>query len=147
MTDEALNHREPRRDGGLLLRAVILIAAFAAVIRLIPLQFLHPLNWDEIDEGDHGRLRRIYRELIALRHNEPDLADPWLDNLGVDYDEDRRWIVLRRGSLSIACNLGAEAVDVPVTGEMVLAWGEPQAGQESTRLDGHSFAVIRAQSR
>lgn len=101
------------------------------------------LKWDEIDDGDHGRLRRVYRELIALRHNEPDLADPWLDNLGVDYDEDRRWIVMRRGSLSIACNLGADAVEVPVTGEVVLAWGKPDAGPENTRLDGQSFAVLR----
>lgn len=101
------------------------------------------LKWDEIDEGDHARLRRVYRELIALRHNEPDLADPWLDNLQVDYDEDARWILMRRGSLSIACNLGADAVDVPATGEVVLAWGEPEIGLNTTRLDGHSFAVIR----
>ncbi|KUI34043.1 malto-oligosyltrehalose trehalohydrolase [Mycobacterium sp. IS-1590] len=101
------------------------------------------LNWDEIDEGDHGRLRRVYRELIALRHNEPDMADPWLDNLGVDYEEDRRWIVLHRGSLSIACNLGADDVDVPVTGEVVLAWDPPTVGADSTRVPGHSFAVIR----
>ncbi|OBI84288.1 malto-oligosyltrehalose trehalohydrolase [Mycobacterium sp. E740] len=101
------------------------------------------LKWDEVDDGDHGRLRHLYRELIALRHNEPDLADPWLDNLRVDYDEDRRWIVMRRGSLAIACNIGGEAVDVPVTGTVVLAWGEPAVGPESTRLEGHSFAVIR----
>ncbi|OBF88190.1 malto-oligosyltrehalose trehalohydrolase [Mycobacterium sp. 852002-51152_SCH6134967] len=101
------------------------------------------LKWDEIDEGDHGRLRRVYRDLIALRHNEPDMADPWLDNLGIDYDEDRRWIVMHRGSLSIACNLGSDAVDVPVTGEVVLAWGVPEVAEKTTRLEGHSFAVIR----
>jgi maltooligosyltrehalose trehalohydrolase len=101
------------------------------------------LKWDEVDEGDHGRLWRIYRELIALRHNEPDLADPWLDNLQVDYDEERRWIVMRRGSLAIACNLGPAPVDVPVSGEVVLAWGEPEAGATSTRLPGHSFAIVR----
>nr|WP_090277979.1 malto-oligosyltrehalose trehalohydrolase [Mycolicibacterium komanii]CRL73324.1 malto-oligosyltrehalose trehalohydrolase [Mycolicibacterium komanii] len=101
------------------------------------------LKWDEIDDGDHGRLRRVYRELIALRHNEPDLADPWLDNFEVDHDEDRRWIVMHRGSLSIACNLGTDAVDVPVTGEVVLAWGEPEAGATSTRVPGHSFAIVR----
>ncbi|GAT09496.1 malto-oligosyltrehalose trehalohydrolase [Mycolicibacterium novocastrense] len=101
------------------------------------------LKWDEIDEGDHGRLRRVYRELIALRHNEPDMADPWLDNLQIDYDEARRWIVMHRGSFSIACNLGAEAVEVPVTGEVVLAWDQPEVGATSTRVPGHSFAVVR----
>lgn len=101
------------------------------------------LKWDEIDEGDHGRLRRLYRDLIALRHNESDLADPWLDNLRVDYDEPGRWIVMHRGALSIACNLGTDAVTVPVSGDVVLAWGEPTAAGEGTRLDGHSFAVVR----
>lgn len=105
------------------------------------------LKWDEIDEGDHGRLRALYRELIALRHDEPDLADPWLDHLRIDYDEAQRWIVMHRGSLSIACNLGADAVTVPVTGDVVLAWGEPVPEGERTRLAGHSFAVVRTQSR
>ena len=43
----------------------------------------------------------------------------------VDYDEERRWIVMERGALAIACNLGNEAADVPVTGEVVLAWEVP----------------------
>jgi maltooligosyltrehalose trehalohydrolase len=101
------------------------------------------LNWDEVDDGDHGRLRQIYRQLIALRHNERDLADPWLEHLWVDYDEAERWIVMHRGSLAIACNLGSEAVDIPVTGEVVLAWSEPTAGAKATRLERHSFAVLR----
>ncbi|BCI53764.1 malto-oligosyltrehalose trehalohydrolase [Mycolicibacterium litorale] len=101
------------------------------------------LKWDEVDEGDHGRLRQVYRDLIALRHTEPDLADPWLDHLRVDYDEAQRWIVLHRASLAIACNLGADQVTVPVSGDVVLAWGEPSADGDGTRLDGHSFAIVR----
>jgi maltooligosyltrehalose trehalohydrolase len=101
------------------------------------------LNWAELDEGEHGRLLRFYRQLIALRHNEPDLADPWLDHMRVDYDEAGRWVVMHRGSLAIACNLGADAVDIPVTGEVVLAWGEPTVAAEATRLGGHSFAILR----
>lgn len=101
------------------------------------------LKWDEVDEDDHGRLLSLYRDLIALRHNEPDLADPWLDHLRIDYDEAQRWIVMHRGGLSIACNLGADAVTVPVSGEVVLAWGDPAADGDGTRLDGHSFAVVR----
>jgi maltooligosyltrehalose trehalohydrolase len=101
------------------------------------------LNWDEIDDGEHGRLRRVYQRLIALRHNEPDLADPRLDHLRVEYDEEARWIVMRRGSLAIACNLGADTVGVPVTGEVVLAWGEPKVNADVARLEGHSFAILR----
>jgi maltooligosyltrehalose trehalohydrolase len=100
------------------------------------------LQWDEVGEGDHDRLLDVYRGLIALRRDEPDMADPWLDDLGVDYDEDAGWIVLRRGALAIACNLSADAVSVPVSGEVLLAWDEPRAG-DTLELPGHSFAVVR----
>ena len=101
------------------------------------------LDWDEVDEPDHARLLAFYRDLITLRRNEPDMADPWLTHLGVDYDEDRRWIVMRRGRLAIACNLGTQPVQVPATGTLVLGWGEPVAGTEATKLAGHSVAVLR----
>ncbi len=101
------------------------------------------LDWHEAGTGDHARLHRIYQDLIALRRNEADLADPWLDHLVIDYDEEQRWIVMRRGRLAIACNLGAEAVDVPVSGEVVLAWGSPRAAGTTTELPEHSFAILR----
>ena len=103
------------------------------------------LNWDEIDDGDHARLRRVLPGLIALRRNEPDMADPWLDHLRVDYDEDaaldRHAPRLRWRSCA---TWATTAVDVPVTGEVVLAWGEPVTGADSTRLGGHSVAILRA---
>jgi maltooligosyltrehalose trehalohydrolase len=100
------------------------------------------LAWDEIDAGEHARLREVYRGLIAVRRDEPDFADPWLDHLGVEYDEEQRWIMLRRGAFAVACNLGTEPVSVPVTGEVVLAWDEPTVA-ESTVLAGHSFVILR----
>lgn len=101
------------------------------------------LNWDEVGEGEHGRLHTIYRRLIGLRKTEPDLADPWLDHMRIEFDEAQRWIVMQRGALSIACNLGAEAVKIPVTGEVVLAWDEPGTESGMTVLGGHSFAILR----
>ncbi|MHC9292810.1 malto-oligosyltrehalose trehalohydrolase [Mycobacterium sp. LTG2003] len=101
------------------------------------------LDWDEVDDGEHGRLRAIYRRLIALRKTEPDLADPWLDHMRIEFDEAQRWIVMHRGALSIACNLGAETVKIPVTGEVVLASDEPGTDSAMTVLGGHSFAILR----
>jgi len=101
------------------------------------------LNWEEVDAGEHARLRRLYRDLIALRHNEPDLADPWLDHLVLDYDEDQHWVIMRRNRLVIACNLGTELTTVPVTGELVLAWDTPTVNDETTELPAHSFAILR----
>ena len=100
------------------------------------------LNWDEVGDGEHARLRALYRGLIALRRDEPDFADPWLDHLAIDYDEAARWIVLRRGAFAIACNLGTEPVTVPVSGAVVLASSEPTVGKV-TELPGHSFAILR----
>ena len=61
----------------------------------------------------------------------------------IDYDEDRRWIVMHRGRLAVSCNLGAEAVNVPFTGEVVLCSASPSVGATSTELQPYSFAVLR----
>lgn len=101
------------------------------------------LNWAEIDDGEHGRLRRLYRDLIALRHTEADLADFWLDHMTVDHDEAARWIAMHRGALVIACNLSPDPTTVPFAGDLVLAWGEPAIRAGSTELPGQSFAIVR----
>lgn len=100
------------------------------------------LKWDELDSGDHARLLELYRALIALRHAEPDLADPWLDHMSVDYDEAQRWIALYRGAFTLVCNLGEETVTVPVAGEVVLASADPTVG-DGTELPGQSFTILR----
>jgi len=104
------------------------------------------LNWDEVDSGEHARLYAFYRDLIALRRTETDLADPWLEHVVVDYDEDRRWIVMRRNRLVIACNLGTEATSVPVSGELVLSWNSPSIGAKATELPGHSSTILRSRA-
>ena len=100
------------------------------------------LQWSEVDTGDHARLLDVYRSLIALRRSEPDLADAWLGDLRIEFDEQRRWFVMRRGAVVIACNLGEDPADVPVSGDPLLTWGSPAVG-ESTVLQGHSFAILR----
>ena len=100
------------------------------------------LNWDEVGRGEHARLLGIYRDLVALRRDDADMADPWLEHLTVDYDEEERWITIHRGGLRIACNLGAAPVTVPVSGEVILAWGEPKVEADGTKLPAHSFAIL-----
>ena len=102
------------------------------------------LDWSELKADEHAKLLRLYQDLIALRRNETDLADQWLPRLVVDYDEDARWIVMRRGRLTVACNLGAEPVSVPFAGELVLCSDPPDVGDESTVLRPHSFVILRA---
>lgn len=102
------------------------------------------LDWDELGQPQHARLLEFYRALIRLRHSDSDLADPWLGHLHTDFDEDRHWIVLRRGALSIACNLGDDVARVPAVGALLLAWDEPLVGAEATALPGHSVAILRS---
>ena len=101
------------------------------------------LSWPERDVDDHARLLEVYRRLIALRRDEPDFADPWLDHLRIEFDEDARWFVMHRGAFAVACNLSEDPVSVPVTGEVVISWGTPESGA-ATVLPGHSFAILRA---
>ena len=103
------------------------------------------LDWSQADTGEHARLLRFYRDLIALRRNA-DLADRRLTQLGIDYDDEARWIALRRGRLVIVCNLGVDPVRLPLTGEVVLAWDAPSVAGHCTVLPGHSVAVMRAES-
>jgi maltooligosyltrehalose trehalohydrolase len=102
------------------------------------------LDWDEPGVGEHAQLLCTYRNLIALRRTETDFADPWLEHLDVDYDEEKRWITMRRGSFVVACNLGTETVAVPVRGEVLLAWDEPKVGDDATELPGQSVAVLKS---
>ncbi|TXI41913.1 MAG: DUF3459 domain-containing protein, partial [Mycobacterium sp.] len=101
------------------------------------------LDWAEVSDSGPARMLGFYRDLIALRHSEPAMADPWLTHLTVDYVEEQRWIIMRRGPIAIACNLGIEDVDVPAAGEPVLGWGGIAAETDTTRLAGHSVAVLR----
>lgn len=102
------------------------------------------LDWAEAADPVHAELRDFYRTLIRLRRTEPDMADPWLPDLGVDVDEDRRWIVMRRGAVAIAANLGTEAVKVGVGGDVLAQWGHPEIGADRTTLPAHSVAVVRS---
>ncbi len=102
------------------------------------------LDWSEPDREPHAGLLRTHRELIALRRAHPELSDPWLDRLGVRVDEDARTIVLERGRLRVAVNLGAaEAVvglDAPVAG---LVYGDAVVDENGLRLAPESFAIAR----
>jgi maltooligosyltrehalose trehalohydrolase len=55
-----------------------------------------------------------YRTLLALRRSRPELTDPRLDQVHVSFDEEARWLVVHRGPLRIAANLGDTDARVPL---------------------------------
>ncbi len=103
------------------------------------------LDWTELGRPPHDALLRTYRELIALRKARPELSDPWLHRSGVDVDEPARTVVLHRGDLRLAVNLGAVATtvwaqDAPV--RVLLASDEPKTGAGRITLPAESFALV-----
>jgi maltooligosyltrehalose trehalohydrolase len=74
------------------------------------------LDWDQPGRDPYRSLLDWYRDLLALRRSRPELANPRLDQIHVDYDEDARWLLIHRGQLRIAAHFGpAEgAADVTI---------------------------------
>ncbi|MGW6701682.1 malto-oligosyltrehalose trehalohydrolase [Nocardia sp. NPDC055049] len=100
------------------------------------------LDWTEVGREPHARLLACYRGLLALRKSRPEFADPWLERVWADYDEAQRWFVLRRGRISVVCNLAEDEVVIPVHGRVLLAWSPATESGAGTLISGHSFAVL-----
>ncbi|MDA8300205.1 MAG: malto-oligosyltrehalose trehalohydrolase [Actinomycetota bacterium] len=83
------------------------------------------LDWSELGREPHRTLLEWHRRLIALRRSEPDLASHERGATCCSFDEDRRWLVVRRGRFSIAANLAGGPREVPLHtgGSVVLASG------------------------
>jgi maltooligosyltrehalose trehalohydrolase len=96
------------------------------------------LDWEEPGRPEHRELLDWYRALIALRRSCPELTDARLSEISVEHDE--TWIVVYRGSVRVAANVGTEPVRLP-DGELLLASAEGvRSGGE---LPGESLAILR----
>jgi maltooligosyltrehalose trehalohydrolase len=103
------------------------------------------LKWAELAEPEHQQMLNVYRNLLALRRSEPDLADPRLDLVEVDYDEDDGWAIVHRGSLRVVINVSDEPVPVPVAaGEVLFATGSIDSAVDWLRIGPRSAAIVRA---
>ena len=103
------------------------------------------LRWDEVAQPPNKEMLDWYRALLRLRRDEPALRDGRLDAVEVTFDEAARWLVVRRGDLALACNLGGEAVELKVPGALLLASapGASTPTGETLRLPAESAAVVR----
>jgi maltooligosyltrehalose trehalohydrolase len=87
-----------------------------------------------------AEIARLYRELLAVRRElGPGEAD------AIEYDEDARWLRLRRGAIEIVANFAPGPVRLPCRGEAVVlgAGGEPHLAGGSLTLSAMSGAMIR----
>ncbi|RJQ72769.1 malto-oligosyltrehalose trehalohydrolase [Pseudonocardiaceae bacterium YIM PH 21723] len=105
------------------------------------------LDWREPDKEPHGEILRTYRRLIALRRSVPELTDPRLDRVRVDYDEDARWLVLHRGNVRVATNFGPAVVELPIALDEVLLSGNDIVTSDNTiSLPPHGFLIGRVRT-
>ncbi len=74
------------------------------------------LDWAEPSQPPHAEVLAWYRSLIALRRATPGFGDGRLDRVRVRYDEQARWLVVERGELRVAANLGANDHKVDLGG-------------------------------
>jgi maltooligosyltrehalose trehalohydrolase len=95
------------------------------------------LNWTELTEEPHRSLLLWHKDLISLRRNQSKLTDGDLNAVNVRFDEDAQWLVLERGNLRIACNLGQALVHVEVgDGSRILL-----ASDDSIALSGPNIKL------
>jgi maltooligosyltrehalose trehalohydrolase len=88
------------------------------------------LNWAEPAAGPHAGLLAWYRELIALRRRLAELTDPRLDRVKTAYDQDAGWLIVRRGPVAVAANLGPLPWTFPASpAAALLAASAPQVGR------------------
>jgi maltooligosyltrehalose trehalohydrolase len=112
-----------------------------------PATFLRSrLDWSEPSRAPHMDLLGWYRELIALRRARPELTDPRLGRVAVDFDETQRWLVIRRGRLRIVVNLADDTrqvpLDRPAAGVLAASVPGVVAAEATAAMPATSFAVI-----
>ncbi|MFF4349638.1 malto-oligosyltrehalose trehalohydrolase [Streptomyces sp. NPDC001530] len=105
------------------------------------------LDWSEPEKALHARVLAWYRELIALRHRQADLADPDLAAVRVAHDAQARWLALRRGDVRVAVNLSKETAAIPlgIRHTRVLAAWEPVEAPDADgvlSVPGESCVVL-----
>jgi maltooligosyltrehalose trehalohydrolase len=71
------------------------------------------LDWAESAIGGHASLLAWYRVLIDLRRRIPEFTDPRLDRVETEYDSGAGSVVVRRGPVTVASNLGSSGWTFP----------------------------------
>lgn len=94
------------------------------------------LNWEEAGSGDHARLLKLYRSLIALRREHTELAGLGFGETDVKFNDDEGWLRFRRGSVEVLLNLSDAKIRLDeVSGTLLLAT------EDGTRPEGGALAL------
>jgi maltooligosyltrehalose trehalohydrolase len=103
------------------------------------------LDWGERDRSPHSDMLQWYRTLITLRRTRPALADPRLDRIGVEYDDDAQTLVVIRDEVRVLVNLGTEPHCFTITdGVEIVAASDAAVDQVNTsvRVPPDAVAIV-----
>jgi maltooligosyltrehalose trehalohydrolase len=103
------------------------------------------LDWSEAGVGRHAAMTEWYRQLIRLRRTTPELTNGRLNEVSVAFDEDDQWLVMDRGPIQVACNLGSEdlQIELPPGSELLLGSDGVVLNGEELVLPADSVSVVR----
>ena len=104
------------------------------------------LDWSELSNPPQAALFDLYRRLLRLRRQRPELTDPRFDRLSVRFDEDAKWLVMDRAGLQVVVTLGDAEASVPLAraaGEVLLVTHDSVAVEaDHVRVPGHGAVVL-----
>jgi maltooligosyltrehalose trehalohydrolase len=105
------------------------------------------LDWGELDKEQHTQLLDWYRRLIALRRHLPALTDPRLDRVTTEFDDEDGRVVVRRGPVTVAANLGPRLLTLPRSSSaQALATSDPaiQLTPDGLVLPPDTVGILRS---
>lgn len=103
------------------------------------------LNWEEIEQGNHKDMLEWVRSLIHLRRTTPALNDGDMGHTRVHWNEESRWLLMDRGSVQVALNLGTDdaCLDIPENFRLHLASSNNVNRSEGKlRLPPNTIAIL-----
>jgi maltooligosyltrehalose trehalohydrolase len=95
------------------------------------------LNWKEMSGSDHAEMLAWYRDLIRLRRSAPSLNNGEPGNTSASFNEEQKWLCMRRGSIIVACNFSEENQSVPTHPESNLLL----ASRPGVQIQDHAVAL------
>jgi isoamylase len=107
------------------------------------------LRWDELGREPHRSLLSWHRSLIRLRREHPVLRGGDLSLVKVTFDEAQGWFRMDRGELSLAFNIGAAPVRVPLAASaarILLASDAAQTVDAGLELLVDAVAIVANKS-
>jgi len=104
------------------------------------------LNWNELSRAENAELLDWHKQLIRLRRSEAALNDGRMDLVNVRFDEENRWLIMKRGQLIVACNFNSRPQLLPMfagTFSLVLASKPLETTTAGPRLAPESVVICR----